>query len=165
MEEVPSDIMGDGTSTNPVVEVPVAGDGTTIPARPSVEEPVVNNRKQRCIDNGNRWSDDGNGACFEEAPPIPRDPPEERTGGQRPADDHTHRVVDPTASSGGSHSGKDGSKTSGTTDAVIEFDSGGYHATIPQKNDVLFMLNNIRALTDPYQVDKRACVFNKRLVE
>lgn len=166
VEEVPSDIMGDGTSTNPVVEVPVNTDGTT---EPPVDSTPVDSRQQQCEDGGGRWTADAGGACFNQAPvvPLPHEEPapEDRTGRQEPEPDHSHRVVDPTASSGGSHSGKDGSKTQSGSDGVIHFDSGTNVNRTPPKNEVKFMLNNIRALSDPYNQDGRKCVSTKRLVE
>ena len=162
------------------VSVEVDAGGETRPAEPSpAPAPATPQRmtRERCIARGNTWTDDAGGACFDYSPPAPPreqhpdeppapDPrPEERTGRQEPEPDHSHRVVNPTASGGGSHSGKDGSKTQAGSDGVIEFDSGSNAIQTRAKNQVVEMLNNIRALTDPYNENRQRCMENKRLVE
>lgn len=115
------------------------------------QPPRETTAKERCIARGDRWTDDGGGGCFSTAHPVAPDPaPEERTGRQNPDPDHSHRQVDPTASGGGSHSGKDGSKTRAGTDGVIEFDTGTHRQSFPQKNEIKLLLNNLRALKNPY---------------
>ena len=143
-EQYRGDAMGGGTYTpnetdDPIVEVPVSPTGDTGDMRPP-ETPAVE-------------------------PPAPDARPEDRTGRQEPEKDHSHRVVDPTASSGGSHSGKDGSKTQAGSDGVIHFDTGSNAIQTRPKNEVVLMLNNLRALSDPYNQDRRSCIKNKRLVE
>lgn len=134
---------------------------------PDPPAPPQQTAKERCIARGDRWTDDAGGACFSDAHPVAPDPaPEERTGRQQPDDDHSHRQVHPTGNSGGSHSGKDGSKTSHSSDGVIEFDTGTHRQSFPQKNEMKFLLNNLRAMKDPYNQNvDRHCKTQKRLVE
>lgn len=174
--EPPSDIMG-------------GGDDITPDAADTYE-----NKKARCINAGNRWTDDAGGACFsDDTRPVPRPPertpepdsevhtdePAERTGDQVPdcpeggrrnllgvLDSHCHeRTVNPTAQGGGSHSGKDGSKSMAGSEEVVHFDTGGKQKTLSrQENPVRQMINLIGALEDPYgQFTK--CKSEKRIVE
>jgi len=75
------------------------------------------------------------------------------------------RQVNPTAQGGGSHSGRDGSKTHAGIEGVDSFDSGGKRSYLSrQANPVLKSINLINALQDPYN-EFRVCKTQKRLVE
>lgn len=119
------------------------------------------------------------------APPVPDEPvhvddPVDNTGEQVPecnnsrsgnrllmvggADCHD-RQVNPTAQGGGSHSGRDGSKTHAGIEGVDSFDSGGKRSYLArQANPVLKSINLINALQDPYG-EFRKCKSEKRIVE
>lgn len=188
--ETPGDIMGDGTSQRPAEadtreeRCNTAGGFWNSQTRECVAMPS-RTAQQRCEDGGGRWSSDGNGACFHDAPAVPSpepvhtDEPDERTGEQLPdcpqggrrnllgiLDSNCHdRQVNPTAQGGGSHSGKDGSKTMAGSDEVVHFDTGGKEKTLSrQENPVRQMINLIAGLQDPYG-EFRKCKTEKRIVE
>lgn len=170
--ETPGDIMGDGTTETPTPAPAGSGSGSGGGSgdgsgdAPAPTPARVDNREQRCAASGGRYDAD-RGVCFHTAPvvPAPDSPPEEATGQQEPDPDHSHRQVHPQAQGGGSHSGKDGSKTQAGTDGVVHFDTGSLHRNIPQKDGMVELLKTLRALKNPYKQDLRTCKTNKRLVE
>ena len=113
-----------------------------IPApRVPTPPPPEQTAKERCENAGNTWTEDGGGACFDyNTEPVHVDDPVDNTGEQVPecnnarsgnrllviggADCH-ERQIHPTAQGGGSHSGRDGSKTHAGTEDVVNFDTGG----------------------------------------
>ena len=115
-----------------------------------------------------------------EGEPVHVDDPVDATGEQVPDCNHGRsgnrllvvggadcheRQVQPTAQGGGSHSGRDGSKTHAGTEDVVNFDTGGKRSYLArQENPVLKSINLINALQDPYG-EFRVCKSEKRLVE
>jgi len=155
-DDTPGDIMGDGTAPAPA------------PADPNASA------RARCAERGGRYTEDGGGACIQEAPPVPgsaphTDDPADRTGEQVPTDSHTghddqqHRSAE---SGGGMHDGSAGSGSNTGSHEVEHFDTGGKSMSnlVRQANPVKKMLNLIGALNDPYG-QFRLCNTEKRFVE
>ena len=175
--ETPGDIMGGGETISPE-------DANT-------EE----NKRARCENSGGRYTSDGGGSCFHDAPPLPAPPaqdpdpapqdaphtdePAERTGDQVPdcpqggrrnllgiLDSHCHnRQVNPTAQGGGSHSGEDGSATMAGSGEVEHFDTGGKQKTLARQANPVREMINLISALEDPYGQFRKCNTEKRLVE
>lgn len=175
--ETPGDIMGGG--------------GSISPEDANTEE----NKRARCENSGGRYTSDGGGSCFHDAPPLPAPPaqdpdpapedaphtddPAERTGDQVPdcpqggrrnllgiLDSHCHnRQVNPTAQGGGSHSGEDGSKSMAGSGEVEHFDTGGKPKTLARQANPVREMINLISALEDPYGQFRKCKTEKRLVE